>query len=60
MKDQKKKAEREDLSKYTGEHHGPQGVDKAPDEEVSTGNDNFIQWSQKAKQKIDPDPDEEK
>lgn len=42
----------------TGKTHGPQGVDKAPGEEVSEDNDQFIQETQKGK-KVDADPSQE-
>lgn len=38
--------------------HGPQGIDKAPGEEPSDDNVQFIQESQKGK-KVDRDPEQE-
>ena len=38
--------------------HGPQGIDKAPGEETSKDNVNFIQETQKGK-KVDGDPSKE-
>jgi hypothetical protein len=39
--------------------HGPQGIDKAPGEEPSQDNVNFIAETQKGKQQVDADLDKE-
>ena len=57
MEDQKKDP-KEPTPKMTGNTHGPQGVDKAPGEEVSEDNVEFNQVTQKGK-KVDGDPEEE-
>lgn len=46
-------------SPYTGKHHGPQGIDKPPGEEVSEDNVQFSQETQKGK-KVDADFEREK
>jgi hypothetical protein len=43
-------------SKYTGNSHGMQGIDKAPGEEPATDNVQFTRETQKAK-KVDADLD---
>lgn len=44
---------------YTGPSHGPQGVDKAPGEETASHPDQFVQETQKGKNKVDGDPTKE-
>lgn len=43
---------------YTGRGKGPQGVDKAPGEESSSGPDQFVQQTQKGKDQVDGDLDQ--
>lgn len=40
----------------TGKRQGPQGVDKAPGEETSSGQEDFVSHAQKGKNKVDGDP----
>ena len=57
MKNEKKTGEKNDQVN-TGKSHGPQGVDKAPAEEVSEDNVDIRQQTQKGK-KVDADPSKE-
>ncbi len=45
--------------RLTTDTHGPQGVDKAPGEETSANPDQFLQETQKGKNKVDGDPSKE-
>jgi hypothetical protein len=44
-------------SKLQSPNHGPQGIDKAPGEEPSEDNVNFVAETQKGKQQVDADLD---
>ncbi len=41
---------------FTGKGHGRQGNDKAPGEEASTDQEDFVSHTQKGKNKVDGDP----
>jgi hypothetical protein len=59
MKDQEKQNNYSRTSfqeEKPGKGHGPQGIDKAPGEETSQDNDNFVQQTQRGKNKVDGDP----
>jgi hypothetical protein len=43
----------------TGKGTGMQGVDKAPGEETASSPDQFVQETQKGKNKVDGDPSKE-
>ena len=43
----------------SGKGTGPQGIDKAPGEEPASAPDQFVQETQKGKNKVDGDPSQE-
>lgn len=55
MEEQKKTTEQANTTPYTGPSHGPQGVDKAPGEEIPDDTVQFKEVTQKGK-KVDEDP----
>ena len=55
MEGQKKPTEQTNTTSYTGPSHGPQGVDKAPGEEIPEDTVQFKKVTQKGK-KVDADP----
>jgi hypothetical protein len=55
---QQQTPERDSANEAASRGHGPQGIDKAPGEEVSQDSVPFTQESQKGK-KVDADPTQE-
>ena len=53
------KTQQENNPGLTGRATGPQGVDKAPGEETAFAPDQFVQETQKGKNKVDGDPSKE-
>jgi hypothetical protein len=49
----------QEANKLDNRGHGPQGIDKAPGEEPSQDNVNFVAETQKGKQQVDADLDRE-
>ena len=56
--EERKQESQQDLSNEANRTHGPQGIDKAPGEEPSDDNVQFMQQALKGK-KVDRDPDQE-
>ncbi|GAA4324010.1 hypothetical protein [Flaviaesturariibacter amylovorans] len=56
---QQRDGRREEPNAIPSPNHGPQGIDKAPGEEPSQDNVNFVAETQKGKQQVDADPDRE-
>ncbi|RYY96757.1 MAG: hypothetical protein EOO11_12635 [Chitinophagaceae bacterium] len=52
-------ARRDEPNAIPTPNHGPQGIDKAPGEEPSQDNSNFVAETQKGKQQVDADLDRE-
>jgi len=56
--EERKQNNNQDLSDAANRTHGPQGIDKAPGEEPSDDDVQFMQQALKGK-KVDRDPDQE-
>jgi hypothetical protein len=57
--EQNKQNRSEEPNRLQNPGHGPQGIDKAPGEEPSQDNVNFVAETQKGKQQVDADLDKE-
>jgi hypothetical protein len=59
MEQNEKRERTDEPNRLQNPGHGPQGIDKAPGEEPSQDNVNFVAETQKGKQQVDADIDKQ-